>query len=336
MTIRVGVVGASGFLGSEFVRLALGHPHLKVTALAGASTAGKALGEVRPQFAGLDLPVIKAPDPAELAASCDAVILAIPHGESAPLAAELLQHGATVIDLGSDFRLRNPADVETYYGRQAPAADLLARAVYALPELTGRPPADTKLIASPGCFATGLALLLNAFPGSPDRPTPVFGVTGSSGSGVSPSAGVHHSLRVTNFTAYKALAHQHVGEVSQVLRDLGHDPHFQFVPHSLPAVRGIHLTAIVPGSAAQAVARLQELYGHCPLVHVQNGPVAMGAAVGTCRVLMGASGQGGGETAVFVALDNLLKGGAGQALQSLNLLLGWPETLGLPLAAPWP
>jgi N-acetyl-gamma-glutamyl-phosphate reductase len=335
MTIRVGVVGASGFLGSEFVRLALGHPHLKVTALAGASTAGKSLGDVRPQFAGLDLPVIKAPDPAELAANCDAVILAMPHGESAPLAADLLAAGATVIDLGSDFRLRDPADVQTYYGREAPSADVLARAIYCLPELTGRPPAGSKLIASPGCFATGLALLLNAFPGSPDRPTPVFGVTGSSGSGVSPSAGVHHSLRVTNFTAYKALSHQHVGEVSQVLRDLGRHPQFQFVPHSLPAVRGIHLTAIVPGSAEQAVARMRDLYDHCPLVHVQSGPVAMGAAVGTCRVLMGAAGQAE-ETAVFVALDNLLKGGAGQALQSLNLLLGWPETLGLPLAAPWP
>lgn len=335
MTIRVGVVGASGFLGSEFVRLALGHPYLTITALAGASTAGKSLGDVRPQFAGLDLPIIESPDPAKLAATCDVVILAMPHGESAQLAADLLQAGATVIDLGSDFRLRNPADVQIYYGRPAPPADLQAQAVYALPELTGRPPSKTKLIASPGCFATGLALLLNAFPGTAARPTPVFGVTGSSGSGVSAAPGVHHSLRVTNFTAYKSLNHQHVGEVSQVLRDLGHDPHFQFVPHSLPAVRGIHLTAIVPGSAAEAVTRLRDLYSGCPLIHVQPAPVAMGAAVGSCRVLMGAAGQGE-ETAVFVALDNLLKGGAGQALQSLNLLFGWPETLGLPLAAPWP
>lgn len=331
--IRVAVVGATGFLGSELVRLLYGHPHAELTYLAGASSAGKDLGDVRPGFLGMGLNV-RSVDVGEIAKSADVVFLALPHGESADIAAALIDGGRTVIDLGSDFRLRSAADVERFYGRGAPAPSLLASAVYCLPELTGPPPIGTQLVACPGCFATALNLLLAGVAGGVDS-VDVFGITGSSGSGISPSTGVHHSLRGTNFTAYKPLRHQHEGEVSQMQKDLGHEITFRFVPHSAPLVRGIHLTAVLSAGIDLVGGKLNGRYEHCDGVTVVPGPVALGSVVGTNRVLIGYEGHDD-STAVFCAIDNLLKGGSGQAIQIFNLMNGFGEFEGIPMVAAWP
>lgn len=331
--IRVGVIGATGFMGAELVRILLNHSQVQLTFLGGNSTAGKQLAEIRPAFAGLDLP-IQAVDIKKIADQTETIFLALPHGDSAAVAEPLLAKGKTIIDLGSDFRLTNPTDVKKFYNREAPSQALLDQAIYCLPELTGPPPSDAKLIACPGCFATALNLTVAAL-SSLTSELQVFGITGSSGSGISPSAGVHHSLRSTNFTAYKSLTHQHLGEVNQLQRQLQNVVNIQFVPHSAPVVRGIHLTTLVPTSPAVVHDALVEKYKNCAGIQVQEGSVALGSVLHTNRVQFGFSGTNE-STAVFCAIDNLLKGGSGQAVQIFNLLNNFPEFEALPMIAPWP
>lgn len=337
--MKVGVVGATGFMGAEAVRLVIGHPMLNLEMICAGSSAGKDMGDVRPSFAGLELEVEPA-NPRELAERCETAILALPHGESAPLAIDLYQRGLTVIDLGSDFRLEDPLDHERYYGRKAPDPEILKEARYSLPELTGKP--EGRLIASPGCFATAMCLaiapLANRLPLG--AKVAVFGATGSSGSGIAPAPNVHHSLRSTSFVAYKPLAHQHIGEVRQLIHRLGGDLQIDFVPHSAPMVRGIHVTAMFDRSSlldpkSSLNEAFQSQYEDRPFVKVQEGPVNVGWATGSNRAFVGVT-ENDQTAVVMVALDNLLKGGAGQAIQSLNLLNDWDETTGLPMVGMWP
>jgi N-acetyl-gamma-glutamyl-phosphate reductase common form len=331
----VGVVGANGFLGGELVRLLAQHPYVHLVAVVAGSTAGRALSEVRPGLRGAGPLVLASLDVDALASSCEVVFLAMPHGESGPVARSLLARGARVIDLGSDLRLRDAEAERRWYGREPSANDVAQAAWYGLPELTGPPPAGWTAIANPGCFATALALALAPISDLAPEVT-VFGVTGSSGSGVAPSAGVHHSLRVSSFTAYKTLKHQHMAELGQLLADRGGPvPRVRFLPHSLPAVRGIHLTITLPASPEAVFERLMGAYEVAAMVDVVRAEVPMGAVVGSNRALLGVGGDTEGAV-VFAAIDNLLKGGSGQAVQNLNLGMGWPETAGLPFVGMWP
>lgn len=335
--LRVGVVGANGFLGGELVRLLVAHPYAELRALVAGSSAGKVLSALRPGLRGPADGLLERFDADQLAQRCDVVFLALPHGESGVAGSALVERGVKVIDLGSDFRLRRAEDAKRWYGRDPAAPELSAEAWYGLPELTGPPPAGTRVIANPGCFATALAMLIAPLAPHLSAPIDVFGVTGSTGSGIQPAAGVHHSLRVSSFTAYKALSHQHLGELGQLLTDRGHPATVRFVPHSLPAARGIHLTAIVPRSAlaADPKALYEAAYSECSLVDVLAGEIPMGAVQGSVRTLIGVSGDAD-AVVVYAAIDNLLKGGSGQAIQNLNLWQGWEETAGLPQVGMWP
>lgn len=340
MSIAVGVVGANGFLGGEVVRLLAQHPHVDVVARVGGKSAGAELSAVRPSLRGPADGPLEALDVDRLAERCQVVFLALPHGASAAAARPLRERGVAVIDLGSDFRLRDPADHVRWYGREAGAPELLGDAVYSLPELTGAVPAGAGLIANPGCFATALLLLLAPLAPLLRAPVDVFGVTGSSGSGVAPAPGVHHSTRSTSFVAYKPLRHQHLGEVTQLLAARGPVPEIRFVPHSLPVPRGIHLTAILPpdgvdGGGRRAREALADAYAGAAFVDVVDGEVPMGAVIHSNRAILGVSEQPAGVV-LYAALDNLLKGGSGQAVQNLNIRQGWPETTGLPLLGSWP
>jgi len=329
--MKVGVLGATGFLGGELVRLLAGHPNVDVVVRGSRANAGKRLSAVRPNLVGAADGLLEDLDAAALAERCELVFLALPHGTSAAAGRGLRQLGVPVIDLGSDFRLTEPADHVTYYGREPGAPELLDEAVYSLPELTGGP-GEAGLIANPGCFATALALTLA--PVADASRVLISGITGSSGSGIAPSAGVHHSLRGTDFKAYKPLRHQHLGEVRQLLAARGAVPSIAFVPHSAPVARGIHLTAFVEGVEG-VIDRYREAYANSALVSVRAGALRMGSVVGTCRAEIGVVEDTDGVV-VFCAIDNLLKGGSGQALQNLNLRQGWPETLGLPVIGAWP
>lgn len=335
MTRRVGVVGATGFLGGEALRLLIGHPNVEVTCVAAGSSAGKAFGDVRPAFAGVVDVRVAESDPENLAAYCDDVFLALPHGASADLAVALADRGVTVYDLGSDFRLRDPADHERYYGRPSPDPTWLARAVYCLPELTGPPRADAPIIACPGCFATALNLGLGPIAPhiAPGTRVAAFGATGSSGSGIQPAPGVHHSTRSNGFLAYKALTHQHLGEVRQ---QVGSHFALDFVPHSAPMVRGIHVTLVLPTeSLSVSPEEAFGVYADKPMIQVVPGTVNVGWANGSNRAFLGWA-ESDGATAIFVGIDNLLKGGAGQAVQIFNLKNGLPETAGIPMVGVWP
>ena len=336
---RIGVVGATGLLGGELVRLLAQHPKVRLTTACGFTSAGSELHEVRPSLRGAGPLTVMPFDPDRLAQDCDLVFLALPHGSSADAAAALLARDLKVIDLGSDFRLRRAEDVRRYYGQEPSHPELLEEAVYSLPELTGPVPDGTSLVANPGCFATALALALAPLAAHLRTGAQVqaFGITGSSGSGLSPSATVHHSFRRTSFTAYKALRHQHLGEVRQLLAGRGEVPDIAFVPHSSTLVRGIHLTVTCRKQDldGDALEILKAAYRGAAFVDAVAGEIPMGAVIGSNRALLGALGDE--DTAVvFCALDNLLKGGSGQAIQNMNLLLGMGEDLGLPTVGIWP
>lgn len=331
--MRVGVAGANGFMGAEAARLLLSHPSFDLTLVSAGESAGKKLKDVRP---GLDTELVLQPtDPSLFERHCDAVILALPHGASAPIAEDLIKRGRVVLDLGSDFRIKDPEESSRWYGRQAPRRRLLEEAWYGLPELTGPPPEGSRLIANPGCFATALCLGLAPLLGQKLDKVRVSGVTGSSGSGATPAPGVHHSTRSTNFVPYKPLEHQHLGEVLQLLRARGGSFEVDFVPHSAPMTRGIFLTLFVDLPSDDLFGIYATAYDSAQMVRVSRGPVPLGAVLGTNRTLIGIAGNEA-SSVVFVALDNLLKGGSGQGIQNLNLLYGRPETEGLPLHAPWP
>lgn len=333
----VGVVGANGFLGGELVRLLELHPHLELAAAVAGSSAGKPLRDARPS---LPVPVVlERFDADRLAETCRAVFLALPHGESAIAARALVDRGVKVIDLGSDLRLRDPAEHLRWYGREQGDPALAAESWYSLPELTGEIPASTRAIANPGCFATALNLATAPLVPhlAPGARLTVFGITGSSGSGIAPAAGVHHSTRTTSFVAYKSLEHQHLGEVNQLLASRGALPELVFVPHSAPLVRGILLTMAIPTAdlAGDPFVILDGAYAEHPFVDVGRGEIPLGAVVGSNRCQLSVV-QKGSTTLVFAAIDNLLKGGSGQAVQNLNRWLGLPETAGLPRLGMWP
>lgn len=339
MPVRAGIVGANGFLGGELVRLLATHPHVRLTALVAGKSAGRRLSELRPALRGPGDGLLESFDADALASRCDVVFLALPHGESAVAGRELLSRGVRVIDLGSDFRIVDPAAHTRWYGKPPAAPELSAEAFYGLPELTGGAPASARVIANPGCFATALALTLAPLQPHlvPGVDLTIFGVTGSSGSGIAPQDGTQHTLRVNNFVAYKPLKHQHMGELLQFLGARGVVPGIRFVPHSLPAPRGIHLTLVLRASelVGDAAAIYRSAYAGKPLVDVVDGAAAMGATLLSVRTLIGVQ-KVGDDVVITTAIDNLLKGGSGQAVQNLNLWYGWDETAGLPLVGAWP
>ncbi len=336
---RVAIVGATGVLGGELVRLLSGHPHVEITAVCGSSSAGQPLHEARPSLRGAGELVVREFDATEIASLCDLAFLAVPHGTSAGPAAALLEHGVQVIDLGSDFRLRDADEVRRYYGGEPAPQALRETAHYSLPELTGAPPQDCQLIANPGCFATALSLALAPLTPhlSGGASVQAFGVTGSSGSGAAATSKVHHSFRRTSFTAYKPLRHQHLGEVRQLIASRGSVPEIAFIPHSSALVRGIHVSITTRRSEldGDALSILKAAYRSASFVDVIQGEVPLGAVIGSNRALLGVSCDED-ITVVFCAIDNLLKGGSGQAVQNMNLLCGFPEDAGLPVVGVWP
>jgi N-acetyl-gamma-glutamyl-phosphate reductase len=261
---------------------------------------------------------------------------------------ELVACGARVVDMSGDFRLRDAAAYERFYGGPHPRPDLLSRFVYGLPEQHREAIRGARLVASPGCFATTitLALLPLARAGLLEAVVHVQGITGSSGSGAAPSAATHHPVRAANLRAYKPLEHQHVPEIEQTLADAGaRDLALRFVPVSAPLGRGILATAFVELPEAWTQERLDALYREAyagePFVRVPRRRLPEVAAVSGSNhaevgVAAGPARAGRRTVTVFGATDNLVKGGAGQAIQNMNLMLGLEETASLADPGPWP
>ena len=346
MIMRMGytaaVVGASGYAGGELLRLIDAHPDLEVGPLGAAGNAGRLLGELHPQLPGLADRRLLAPDELPLD-DADIVFLALPHGESAAIAARLT--GPVVIDLGADFRLADAEQWTSYYG--GPHAGTWP---YGLPELPGLRVALTgaRRIANPGCYPTAVALalapLLAAGAVRPDDIV-VTAASGTSGAGRSAKPNLLGSEVMGDLTAYKVGSHQHVPEMRQSLSAAaGTDVALSFTPVLAPMPRGILASCSAPIADAATEEDLREMlaaaYADEPFVTVlpagQWPHTAATAGSNSCHLQVACDAQAGprgrasgGRAVVVAAIDNLGKGAAGQAVQNANLALGLPETTGL-------
>jgi N-acetyl-gamma-glutamyl-phosphate reductase len=351
---KASVIGGSGYGGAELIRRLLLHPAVELSRVASVDYVGQPLGAAHPSLTGRTSLRFENLAPAAAAAGCDVALLGLPHKVSAQVAPELLAAGVKIVDMSGDFRLRDAAAYKRYYGATHPHPELLGRFVYGLPELNREQIRTAQAVASPGCFATTVELALlplvraNLLRG----PVHVVGITGSSGSGVVPSAGTHHPTRAMNLKSYKLLEHQHTPEILQTLVDAAgragvSSPNFQlpFVPVSAPLSRGILATCFVELPASRSADELAQLfrqaYGSEPFVRfVEDRPAEVAAVSGSNYAEVSfALGPVEGESrtlAVQAATDNLIKGGAGQAIQNMNLMLGLPETLSLEDPGPWP
>jgi N-acetyl-gamma-glutamyl-phosphate reductase len=348
MRHKIAIIGGTGYGGAEILRHLLRHPAVEVARVTAADNIGKEVGEVHQNLYGLSPLRFEDVGAREAADGCDVVFLALPHKTSAKVAMELFGSGVRIIDLSGDFRLRTAAAYRRDYGVDHPCPDALGSFVYGLPEIHRERLREARRVASPGCFATTitLGLLPLARAGLLAGTIPTVGITGSSGSGAAPTLGVHHAIRSNNLRTYKPLAHQHRGEIVETLTHAGARAlDLEFVPVSAPLSRGIFAASFVSVPADFTEARAAELWARAfegePFIKIVRGrhPEVVGVA-GTNYVEVGfelGHAEGDHRTlACFSALDNLVKGGGGQALQSMNLMLGLDERTGLDDPGLWP
>jgi N-acetyl-gamma-glutamyl-phosphate reductase len=338
---RAGVLGGSGFAGAELVRRLLLHPHVELVRVCAADHVGEPIASALPHLEGRTSLMFENPPPAKAVEGLDVVLMGLPHGASIEVVERVIESDVRVIDMSGAFRLKDLDAYERFYGGRHTRPDLLEHFVYGLPELNREQIRDARFVSSPGCFATGieLALLPFARAGLLSGEVQVVGVTGSSGSGVTPSPSTHHPTRSVNLRTYRPLTHQHVPEIERALTQAGaRNLSLRFVPVSAPLVRGIFTTAFFyapAGTSRDTLAALpQQTYEREPFVRVprQRLPEVVavaGSNYAEVGVVLGAEAEGAPLVTAFAALDNLVKGGAGQAIQNLNLMLGLPEMTAL-------
>jgi len=341
---RVAIVGAAGYAGVEMTRLVLGHASLELTVVTSGQDAGRRVSEVYPALAGCDLTYVE-PDVAAIAGAADVAFLAVPHTAAMAMVPSLLQAGLIVIDASADFRLRDPELYAAWYGVRHVAPDLIDEAVYGLPELWRDRLQGSRLIACPGCYPT--ATLLAAAPAVEagmvisDRVI-VDAKSGVSGAGRSACAATHYVAVNESVAAYKVTTHRHTPEIAQGLGDLGlAHPRVTFTPHLVPMTRGLLSTVyleVEPGTDTEEVLGVYRArYAHEPFITVHDaGTMPSTSEVrGSNRAHIGVAVDGTTDTLVVTcAIDNLVKGTSGQALQCANIVLGYEETAGLGLPAP--
>jgi N-acetyl-gamma-glutamyl-phosphate reductase len=325
------------------------HPDVELVRVASVDLVGEPLSAADPALEQLTDLTFQGISPAEAARGVDVVLLGLPHTVAAQKVPELAAiPSLKVVDMSGDFRLKDAAAYQQHYRHVHPCPALLAEFVYGLPELNRERIRTARLVASPGCFATSIELMLLplARAGLLDGLVHVQGITGSSGSGVAAAAGTHHPVRAGNLKAYKPLEHQHVPEIAEALAQAGAPGlRLRFVPVSAPLVRGILSTGFVELPEAWTQVRLDALYREAyagePFVRVPRRRLPEVAAVSGSNhaevgVVAGPPAEGRRTVTVFGALDNLVKGGAGQAIENMNLMLGLDEKASLADPGPWP
>lgn len=337
--LPVAVVGASGYAGAELVRLLAGHPHVAIDALYARDRDGSPLADEFPHLAPLDLRLVDGePEP-----GIDVAFLALPSGRSAELALRLASGGTTVIDIGSDLRLRDPAAYPKWYGFEHPAPAALEEAVYGLTELARDRLPGARLIANPGCYPTAALLALAPFAraGMLAGDVVVDAKSGVSGAGRGAGTDFLYTELEGGTRAYGVGGHRHLPEIGQGLSDAGAgEVGLTFVPHLIPQVRGIIATcyltldADLDDSALRGV--LDDAYRDEPFVHPMDAPPSSKLASGSNHAFVFASRTAARRAVVIAAIDNLGKGAAGQAVQNMNAALGLPETAGLASVGVYP
>lgn len=343
--VDVAIVGAAGYAGVEALRLTLGHPEMRPTVVTSSGDAGKRVSAIYPALTAATDLVFEEPDAAAIASRAQLAFLAVPHTAALAIAPVLLDAGVTVIDLSADFRLQDAATYEDWYGVSHTAPELLTRAVYGLPEMDRERLPGAKLVACPGCYPT--ASILAAAPAleagivEGDRVI-VDAKSGVSGAGRSATPGTHFSAVNESLQPYKVTTHRHTPEIEQGLSAAaGRKLSVVFTPHLVPMTRGLLATAYLPLSTTVSAAEAAELYRERfagePFVHVHDaGTMPSTREVsGTNRAHLGVAVDERAATLVVAcAIDNLVKGAAGQAVQCANAVLGYEETAGLSFPQP--
>jgi len=334
--IKAGIVGGTGYTGVELLRLLTQHPDVELTAITSRKEAGMAVAEMFPSLRGRVTLAFSTPDDAPLK-SCDVVFFATPNGVAMKQTRELLDAGAKVIDLAADFRIQDIAEWSKWYGMEHACPDLVAEAVYGLPEINRDKIKGARLIANPGCYPTAVQLgflpLVEA--GVVDTAWMVADCkSGVSGAGRKAEIGTLFAEASDNFKAYAVPGHRHWPEIRQSLtRMAGHDVGLTFVPHLLLLIRGIHATLYCKLSRDVDLQSLfEQRYANEYFVDVlpaKSHPETRSVrASNLCRIAVHRP-QSGDTVVILSVIDNLVKGAAGQAVQNMNLLFDLPENMGL-------
>ena len=327
--LKVSILGASGYVGGELMRLIAGHPALEVVTAFGASAAGKPVAALHPHLA-LAYPdrQFAAWDPA-LLDGCDLILAALPHGETQRLADELLAPGVPLVDLGADFRLRSAADYERWYGESHARPDLIGSFAYGLPEFFRDAIKGSKRVAAPGCYPTAANLVLRPLIEAgmiEPQGIVVDAASGVSGAGRAAAAGTHYCSVEGNMRAYGLLNHRHTAEMEMVSGG-----QVLFTPHLVPMSRGILATCYAKATGpCDPLAVLADAFANERFVHVGEAlPETKWAAGSNAAFLTARHDERSGTVVALAAIDNLGKGAAGQMLQCANLMLGLDEGVGL-------
>lgn len=334
--IKVGIVGGTGYTGVELLRLLVQHPHVELQAITSRGDAGTAVADMFPSLRGrIGLSFV---DPKTVNLdTCDVVFFATPNGIAMGQAKALLGAGVRVIDLAADFRLKDPAEWEKWYGIKHAAPELIAEAVYGLPEVNRQKIKSARLVANPGCYPTSVQLgflpLLES--GLVDTDHLIADVkSGVSGAGRKAEVHTLHSEAADNFKAYGVPGHRHLPEIRQGLSiAAGRTVGLTFVPHLTPMIRGIHATLYARINAeGDYQALIENRYRSEPFVDVlpfaSHPETRSVRAANICRIALHRP-QGGNTLVILSVIDNLVKGAAGQAVQNMNIMCGFDECAGL-------
>lgn len=332
--IRVAILGASGFVGSELLRLCAQHSGLEPVKLFGASQAGQALEAVHPHLAKAYPDAKLESYSREALGGIDLVFAALPHGQSQSVARDVIGKGVPFVDLGADFRLDTAADYERWYHEPHGAPDLLGQFVYGIPELNRERISASRSVAAAGCYATAAILALKPLMGLIEPGSIVVdAASGVTGAGKALKEETHFNSVDENFSAYGLLTHRHTAEMEMALGG-----QVLFTPHLAPMNRGILATCYaVAKSPCDPLQTLREAYASEPFVHVSERPPSTKWTQGSNTVHLTARYDARtGRVLAIAALDNLVKGAAGQMIQCANLMLGLDEAAGLPVAGLYP